>query len=233
MLTPKQDRFVLEYLIDLNATQAAIRAGYSEETAGSIGHENLTKPEIVAAIAAAQAARAERTEITADKVLKHWWAIATADAQELSELRRVNCRNCWGTDHAYQWTHEEFRLACIEAVIDQTTQPNDAGGFGFDRTRVPHPDCPECRGEGQEVEFFHDTRKLKGGARLIYAGVKRTKEGLEIKTRDQDKAMENVARHLGMFVDKFEAKLTHAYSEISDEELQREIEILAAKKVVN
>ena len=46
-MTKKQKRFVEEYLIDLNATQAAIRAGYSPDTAGSIGAENLKKPEIV------------------------------------------------------------------------------------------------------------------------------------------------------------------------------------------
>ena len=68
-LTAKQQRFVAEYLIDLNATQAAIRAGYSEKTAYSIGQENLTKPEIAAAVAAAQAERSERTEVTQDYVL--------------------------------------------------------------------------------------------------------------------------------------------------------------------
>jgi phage terminase small subunit len=68
-MTPKQQRFVDEYLIDLNATQAAIRAGYSENTARAIGAENLTKPDIADAIAAAQADRSERTEITQDYVL--------------------------------------------------------------------------------------------------------------------------------------------------------------------
>lgn len=68
-LTPKQQRFVEEYLIDLNATQAAIRAGYSERTAKSIGQENLTKPDIQKAIEEAQNKRAERTEITQDYVL--------------------------------------------------------------------------------------------------------------------------------------------------------------------
>ena len=48
-MTPKQEIFVREYAIDLNATQAAIRAGYSEKTAYSIGQENLKKPEIAAA----------------------------------------------------------------------------------------------------------------------------------------------------------------------------------------
>ncbi len=70
-LTAKQARFVEEYLIDLNATQAAIRAGYSEATARSIGAENLTKPDILEAIIEAKAKRSERTEITQDYVLKN------------------------------------------------------------------------------------------------------------------------------------------------------------------
>jgi phage terminase small subunit len=68
-LTPKQKRFCEEYLIDLNATQAAIRAGYSEDSAASIGHENLRKPEIEKTIQELQIARSKRTEITADYVL--------------------------------------------------------------------------------------------------------------------------------------------------------------------
>ena len=68
-LTPKQQRFVEEYLIDLNATQAAIRSGYSEKTARKIGSENLTKLDIQEAIQEAQNKLTERTEITQDYVL--------------------------------------------------------------------------------------------------------------------------------------------------------------------
>ena len=56
--------------MDLNATQAAIRAGYSEKTAYSIGNENLMKPEIAKAIQNAQQKRQERTEITQDRVVQ-------------------------------------------------------------------------------------------------------------------------------------------------------------------
>ena len=69
-LTDKQQMFVKEYLIDLNATQAAIRAGYSEKTAYSIGCENLSKPYIADAIAVAMAERAERLDTSADGVIK-------------------------------------------------------------------------------------------------------------------------------------------------------------------
>ena len=70
-LTPKQEAFVAEYLVDLSATQAAIRAGYSAKRADAIGYENLRKPEIAEAIEQAKAARAERVEVTADYVLRN------------------------------------------------------------------------------------------------------------------------------------------------------------------
>lgn len=68
-LTPKQQRFVEEYLIDLNATQAAIRAGYSEKNADKIGSQLLGKTRVAASIRDAQEKRTRRTEITADYVL--------------------------------------------------------------------------------------------------------------------------------------------------------------------
>ncbi len=80
-LTPKQQRFVEEYLIDLNATQAAVRAGYSQRTANEQGYENLTKPHIAAAISEAQQRRSERTEITQDWVLERLVAVAERTMQ--------------------------------------------------------------------------------------------------------------------------------------------------------
>ncbi len=68
-LTAKQQAFVEEYLVDLNATQAAIRAGYSPDTAQQMGSENLSKPVIATAIAELMAERSKRTEITAFNVL--------------------------------------------------------------------------------------------------------------------------------------------------------------------
>lgn len=82
-LTAKQQTFVDEYLVDLNATQAAIRAGYSEKTAAEIGAENLTKPNIAAAIQSAMDARSTRTEITADRVLTEIGKVAFSDIRKL------------------------------------------------------------------------------------------------------------------------------------------------------
>ncbi|MCW1913712.1 terminase small subunit [Luteolibacter sp. GHJ8] len=78
-LSPKQRAFCREYLVDLNATRAAIRAGYSERTAGAIGEENLKKPEIATEVQRLMAEREKRTEVTADAVLKELASMAFYD----------------------------------------------------------------------------------------------------------------------------------------------------------
>ena len=93
-LTPKQQRFVEEYLIDLNATQSAIRAGYSEKTAAAIGAENLIKPNIAKAIEEAQNKRTEQTQIDAAYVLKRLVEIDQMDVLDIMDdqmkIRPVN-----------------------------------------------------------------------------------------------------------------------------------------------
>lgn len=86
-LTPKQQRFIDEYLVDLNATQAAIRAGYSEATAPEIGCQNLMKLNIKEAIAERQQKRAERTEITQDRVLLEVARLAFSDGRKAFDER--------------------------------------------------------------------------------------------------------------------------------------------------
>ena len=81
-MTNKQQLFVGEYLIDFNATQAAIRAGYSENAAEAIGFENLRKPKIEKAIADALKERRERYEITEERVLEEIGAMAFAPTPE-------------------------------------------------------------------------------------------------------------------------------------------------------
>lgn len=84
-LTPRQQRFVAEYVADPNATQAAIRAGYSPKTAYSIGHENLRKPEIEAAIDGAREELAERAGIEQDRVMEEFRRLAFSDLRDAVE----------------------------------------------------------------------------------------------------------------------------------------------------
>lgn len=220
-LTAKQQRFVDEYLVDLNGTQAAIRAGYSEKTANEIAAENLAKPSIKEAVELRMKEREKRTEITQDMVLQRWWQIATADPRKLIQYRRCACRYCYGDNHKYQWIDEVEFMEVYQVAVERQEKaiaegdeyaanavifPSNEGGYGFNPTFTPHPHCPKCFGDGFGEAKAADTRNLDDQSVMLYAGVKVTKEGFEIKMQSQEKALENVAKHLGMFVDKQEVK---------------------------
>ena len=91
-MTKKQKLFCEEYLIDLNATQAAIRTGYSPETAGAIGNENLKKPEIRAYIDRAMAERSRRTGVNADRVVQELAKIAFVNASDVIDPETATIR---------------------------------------------------------------------------------------------------------------------------------------------
>jgi phage terminase small subunit len=95
-LRPKQERFVAEYLVDLNATQAAIRAGYSEKTAGATGHENLKKPEIAKAIEEAQKKAQERIDYTADDWRRDVMRLAEKSEQASDASNALKARDMLG-----------------------------------------------------------------------------------------------------------------------------------------
>src|SRR4051795_2170385 len=82
-LNDRQARFVAEYLLDLNATQAAVRAGYSPQSARTQAADLLTNPNIEAAIAEAQAERSRRTEVTADRVVLELARVAFGDPRRV------------------------------------------------------------------------------------------------------------------------------------------------------
>ena len=176
----KHQMFVDEYIIDFNAKEAAIRAGYSPKTAAQQGYRLLQDERIGAAIDEAIAKRTKRMHITQDHVLGMWWQIANADYNELSSVRRVACGYCYG---------------------DNITMGDDDDAREIDPSRDPNPDCGICRGEGSPHVHIADTEKLSPAAKLLYQGAKETKFGIEIQTADRMKALDNVARHLGMFKD--------------------------------
>ena len=198
----KQAAFVREYVKDWNATQAAIRAGYSEATAGVIGCENLQKPNVRAAITRRQAEVAAIAEVDAALVVRELYDIATADPRELMAVYRDSCRHCYGIEHLYQWTPAEYAAAFDKAMKENKPAPELQGGIGYKATLDPHFDCPECHGRGVETVLVTDTRKLTGKAAKLYAGAQQTKEGVKALGRDQNAALMALGRYLGMFTDK-------------------------------
>lgn len=151
-LTPKQQRFVDEYLIDLNATAAAERAGYKDS---NIGRQLITKNNVSEAIEKRKADRSARTEITQDRVLREYARIAFFDIRKLF--------NDDGSPKGI--TDLDADTAAVIAGLDV-----------------------------QEVyEGVGDDRKFVGYIK-------------KYKIADKKGALDSIARHLGMFVEKFDLK---------------------------
>lgn len=101
-LPPMQDRFVDEWLIDFNGTQAAIRAGYSERSARSIAGRLLTKDNIQREISRRQKDLQRRTEVSQERVVKELARVAFADATDYVQVETRTVEKNDGTELSYQ-----------------------------------------------------------------------------------------------------------------------------------
>lgn len=149
-MTKKQKRFVEEYLIDLNATQAAIRAGYSPETAGAIGAENLKKPEIKSRIDKAMAERSRRTGVSADRVIQELARIGFAKLTDVVNPETAEIRRGASEDD----------LACIQSV---KVKP---GEFGTEREVKLYDKRAALVDLGKHLGIFNDRLKLDADTEL-------------------------------------------------------------------
>lgn len=161
-------------------------------------------------------ARMQRVKVSQDQVFNRLWGMFTADVNEIMEYRRENCRHCHGKDFAFQWRDEtEFRTACADVERNNhclaegekpQQMPTNEGGYGFVKTDPPNPDCPNCSGEGYGHTHFHDTRFLSGDAARLFAGVKETQNGTEVKVHDQLAIGKLIMQHMGMLDPKLTIK---------------------------
>lgn len=215
MLNARQHAFVIEFPKDFNGTQAAIRAGYDPESASTQAFRLLANEEVYAAIEERKKDLAAAAGLSVEWVLRQWKEIAEADPAELIWMELRCCRHCYGINHQFQWTEFEYKNAvaaaaahvcgakCAEPCVKKIP-PLPNGGFGYDPKRAPVADCPQCHGDGEEKVSLADTRRLKGPARRLYAGIKTTQHGIEVKMRDQDAARDKIAQYLGMVITKGE-----------------------------
>jgi len=196
-LTPKQERFVEEYLIDLNASDAARRAGYSAKSARLIGQQLLAKTSLALAISEKRAKLEAKLEMTRDQYIARMAQLFTADPRGLVEYKRGCCRYCWGVNHAYQWTDAELQDAQAKAINEGKPAPDASGGTGYNRNRKPNPECPECGGDGYGRVIIRDSSEIDADARVLLAGYKRTKDGEEVLMHAQQKAGETLGKIMG------------------------------------
>ena len=168
-LTAKQKLFCNEYLIDLNATQAAIRANYSVKTAIEQASRLLTKVNVQEYIQQRMKDREIRTEITQDKVLKELANIGFSNGSDFAKVVEKSYMKEIYNDAKEKIGEEEvFYTTVVTALTDSI-----------------------------------DKSKL-----AAIAGIRSTKDGIEVKTNDKVKALELIGKHLGMFKDQIELNAT-------------------------
>lgn len=209
MLTAKKQAFAEHFAVHRDGPGAYrhaynVRADTSRKSISTAASELLADPEIVRAIDAAanKALETSPTVFTVRDALAKWLEIATADPRELIGLRVGCCRHCYGDDGGYQWHEREYLAACDRSEAEKAPLPDIAGGFGFNHTLDPNPDCWKCRGEGVERVVPRDTSKLTPAALLLYGGVKQKRDGVEIVIADRTKALENACRIIGAYQDR-------------------------------
>ncbi len=157
-MTKKQQRFVDEYLIDLNATQAAIRAGYSPDTAQQMGSENLSKPVIRNAIDKAIAERSRRTGINQDRVINEIAKVAFLNPADVIDLNEAAVRDDADRDDT----------ACI-ASIKVKTIPTDEGVIS-EREVKTYDKLKALELLGKHLGMFTDRVKMEGAVPIVITG---------------------------------------------------------------
>ena len=235
VLNAQQARFCREYIIDGIGSYAAIRAGYSARSSKEIARVLLSRPHVQAEVLRLTKAQAKRLEMSADSVLELLWGTASADPNEIDGIQIGCCRYCHGKDHRYQqtpaelersresWQIELTKLLESEKEEDQIKAQaypafDERGGVGYNPNNEPNPTCPECFGEGVQRPFLRDTRKLGKAAKALYAGIKITKDGVEIKKNSQDAARMAIAKHFGLMMDR--TQISYDLSNLTDEDLE-------------
>lgn len=166
-------------------------------------------PRTVAEMARRREPVLAKNALKAEEILEHLHSVVTADVRDLTEVRRCACRYCHGIGFRYQRRPSEYENA-LAGYFKSEAGKNDPLGLGFDplggvgysRKRPPHPDCPECDGEGEMLTFAKDMRNLTKAQAELIVGVKETDKGFEIKTRDKTKVIQLAMQSMGMMRDE-------------------------------
>ena len=161
-LTAKQKLFADEYIIDFNATRAAIAAGYSEKTARQVSCENLTKPNIQSAIANAMKERNERVEVNADYVLNR---LVEVDQMDVADILDDHCNLLPITEWPKAW---RTTISGIEVTELMSGKGDDKEQYGLLK-KIKFPDKVknlELIGKHTDVRAWNDKIELSGKVQI-------------------------------------------------------------------
>jgi phage terminase small subunit len=181
-MNPRQRRFVEEYLVDLNATRAAKRAGYSAKGAASRGYRLLQNPAITVAIAKAQGKRAARTQVSADRVVTELAKVAFGDPRRLLS---------WGPGGVVLRDSSELTEA-EAALVSEVSETRTAAG-GTRKVKL-HCKLTALNALGKHLGLFGNGRQSALARALAKNGDNSTDDNGEAETADD--ARERLARRI-------------------------------------
>jgi len=153
-MTNKQKAFVDEYLVDLNATQAAIRAGYTPTNADNIGGQLMAKSRVAEAIARAMAERSRRTGVTADRVVNELAKIAFSNIYDIVDVNYGLVKGDASRDDR----------AAIQSVKVKNSD------IGVEREVRLYDKLRALEQLGRHLGLFNDKFKLDGNVQIIFSG---------------------------------------------------------------
>jgi hypothetical protein len=211
-LTQKQRDFARYYVECRNAT-TAYRMAYDCDPAKDGGRwvgveatRTLARPSVAAHVAELQEAAAAHTIIKARELVQDLVDMASVDPEEVTSVRTINCRHCWGFEGRYQWRDEaelgiecERKQADVDRGVKYVQFPDALGGFGYTPSKGPNPECAKCNGAGLVMSAVRDSRQWSTKARKLVKGVKQTPNGIEVLMHDQMQARIELAKILGLY----------------------------------
>lgn len=207
-LSVREQVFADTYLATLDVRAAGRAANYAESMIRSNCYRWVSspalKPKLYNFIHDELRRRRQETAFGPEQIVQRLQQIAFADPNELTSQWVGNCRYCWGKDHAYQWELDEFKEALAHAEAKGKPMPDVTGGFDYLKAREPNDECPKCCGDGVPHLVLRDTRFLSPDGQALFAGIKKTKDGVEIKSHSQVEALQLLARINGMLIDRKE-----------------------------
>lgn len=203
----RREAFVRHFLVHQNASRAYREAGYQDGPGTrQSAHRLLTSAYIQARLQEERQRLLEALDVRVNDVVRRFRDIAFADISNIVGLHIGACRFCYGTGHAYQWrTVSEYHSSLAETQSDFASGNSKAacvqpeGGYGYDANLQPHPDCPECDGEGVPRIVFKDTRLFMDSERAVFAGAVETRHGVNYRFHNQLKALQELAKRVGFF----------------------------------
>jgi phage terminase small subunit len=208
-LTPQQEKFA-QAVASGNNRASAYREAYplskkwKDDSVHNKASALMRNAQVSARVSALQSAIAERAEVSASDVLREAFNILMADPRELVSHVVHCCRYCYGKGFLYQRTAQEFeRDRSMHAAAVKKGEAkgkfSEEGGIGYDERLVPNQDCPSCFGRGVGRVLIADTRNVSKQAASLYAGIKQTKDGIEVKLHSRLDVMEKLFKHFGLY----------------------------------